>query len=162
MLRVADRNGALHSEKGIASKAARRKGKKTFGHLIGERLPGEGWKWEGERWERQNPDRNSFGLNKQALLRTPSLFFSLAFPTRGACPLACFVQPLACTTQPDRPARPGCCLPGSTGASASGAFQLLSTREVACTLKTKRKRTVKQRWRCRESEQARFSFAYFI
>lgn len=83
MVRVADRNGALHSEKGIASKAARRKGKKTFGHLIGERLPGEGWKWEEERWERQNPNRNSFGINKQVLIRTPS-FLSLSFPTRGA------------------------------------------------------------------------------
>ena len=52
MLRVAGRNGALHGEKGIASKAAQRKGKKTFGHLIGEHLPGEGWKWrEGEMGE---------------------------------------------------------------------------------------------------------------
>lgn len=40
-LRVADRNGALHGEKGIASEAARRKGKKTFGHLVGEMGGGE-------------------------------------------------------------------------------------------------------------------------
>lgn len=40
-LRVADRNGALHSEKGIASEAAWRKGKKTFGLLIGEMGGGE-------------------------------------------------------------------------------------------------------------------------
>lgn len=40
-LRVVDRNGALHSEKGLASEAVRRKGKKTFGHLIGEMGGGE-------------------------------------------------------------------------------------------------------------------------
>ena len=40
-LRVADRNGALRSEQGIASEAAWQKGKKTVGQLVAEMGGGE-------------------------------------------------------------------------------------------------------------------------
>lgn len=48
-------------------------------------------------------------------------------------------------------------LPARVGASASAAFQPNSIREAGA-LNVKKRRTMKQRWGCRESEQARFSF----
>lgn len=96
----------------------------------------------------------------------PSLFFvtflpdawcTLASPLGAAVACHAVGSPGAPRLLP-APCLPACCLPGSAGASALGAFRLPSAGEAACAPKTKRERTVKQGWRCRESEQARFPF----